>query len=174
MNYEDLIGLKLISACLCLCVGLKACDTTPGSAAILTYVFSHSPMDGHADNFQRPTYANDAPMSILKNILLGSGTAVSQGFTGGTQNTLLIEQIGPSDMPGPTSPPPPSSLCPPASSALLGKEGFQGCQQSTGPQAIGEFGTSVNSCRCQAKELVHRVAQLLNAVNHFPVFLSSR
>lgn len=75
-----------------------------------------------------------------------------------------LEQTQPSKMTSPA----------PGFLSLLGKEGFQSCQQSTGPQAIGELSTSVNSCRCQAKEFVHRVAQLLNAVNHFPMLLGSR
>lgn len=60
------------------------------------------------------------------------------------------------------------------SPALLGKEGFQGCQQATCPQAVGESDTSVNCFGCQAKDLAHRVAQLLYTVNDFPVLLVSK
>lgn len=38
---------------------------------------------------------------------------------------------------------------------LLGEEGFQGRQQATGRQAVGEGDASVNSGRRQAEELVH-------------------
>lgn len=58
--------------------------------------------------------------------------------------------------------------------ALLGKKGFQGCQQAAGPQAIGESDASVNGCRRQAKELVHGVAQLLHTVNDLSVLLGSK
>ena len=62
----------------------------------------------------------------------------------------------------------------PHTPALLGKERFQCCQQATGPEAIGESDASVNSCRSQSEELVHRVAQLLHTVNDLPVLLVSK
>lgn len=62
----------------------------------------------------------------------------------------------------------------PHTAPLLGKEGFQGCQQATRPQAIGESSAPVNGSRGQTKELAHRVAQLLHAVNHFSMFLVSQ
>lgn len=68
-------------------------------------------------------------------------------------------------------PAPPMWQPSPLSPALLGKEGFQGCQQATGSQAVGESDTSVNSCGCQAKELAHRMAQLLHTINDFPMLL---
>lgn len=55
--------------------------------------------------------------------------------------------------------------------ALLGKEGFKGHQQAAGPQAVGELDASVHSCRRQTEELVRRVAELLHAVDDFPVLL---
>lgn len=62
----------------------------------------------------------------------------------------------------------------PHTPALLGKEGFQCCQQATGPQAVGESDASVHGCRSQTKKLVHRVAQFLHTVNDFAMFLISK
>lgn len=69
--------------------------------------------------------------------------------------------------------PPCGPPCPPTP-ALLGKEGFKGRQQAAGPQAVGELDASVHSCRRQAEELVHRVAELLHAVDELPVLLVSK
>lgn len=115
---------------------------------------------GHSGCFKDSTVTNSAAMNILKTAPSGSDMHASPGLTVGTQNTSILNQGGQQLLPH--------------TPALLGKEGFQCCQQATGPQAIGESDASVNGCRSQTKQLVHRVAQLLHAVNDFPVLLLSK
>lgn len=118
--------------------------------------------------------ASDAPplqtchsvLNVLKNTPLGSGASASPGFTAGIQDTHIFNwERHHSPIRLALTPLPP---------ALLGKEGFQGCQQATGPQAVRKCDASVNGCRSKAKELVHRVAQLLHTVNDFPTLLVSK
>lgn len=130
-------------------------------------------------------------LSIIKDVPLGLGTSASPGFMAGIRTSAFLTgrhhsptrlALTPLSQPysakrdfrATSRPYLPATGPDPTSPALLGKEGLQGCQQATGPQAAGESDASVNGCRRQAKELVHRVAQLLHTVNDFPVFLVSR
>lgn len=99
----------------------------------------------------------------LKSTLLGSGVLLKSSQQERRGLVFFLGQMQLSNVGGPS----------PTSRGLLGKDRLQGCQQATGPQAVGESGTSVNSCRCQAKELAHRVAQLLHTVDHFTVLLAA-
>lgn len=54
---------------------------------------------------------------------------------------------------------------------LLAEKGLQSRKESTHAQPVRQRETVVHSRQGQAEELVHRMAQLLDTVHHFPVFL---
>lgn len=59
----------------------------------------------------------------------------------------------------------------PRAKDLLAEKGLQGRKESTHAQPVRQRETVVHSRQGQAKELVDRMAQLLDTVHHFPVFL---
>lgn len=111
-------------------------------------------LEGHVTTHSAPQDLSERPRRSAARLPRGSWqTSVTHAF--------LLGWTLPSHVARPVPSPP----------ALLGKEGFKGHQQAAGPQAVGESDASVHSCRRQAEELVRRVAELLHAVDDFPVLL---